>query len=366
MADRRGRRIAGAGAVGVAMVFAAAPLAHAAPDPGTSTAPAQPASGTDAQARLQPVADATTDPVQADFGLQKVRVGVQVKSGAWVPEGTTTAGTELTLTETGPAVDAPLVTTCTTDASTQQSGSTATFCTFPETEARVRAESRVRPLLTTQPTPPGTPADQGYLVLPGDTLTIQQTSVNANLVADPATATAAPCTFQDQDPICNTAAYVFDANGLPPAAVSDHASVVDGRSVTITVGSNDETHGAPATIEDVSDPAHGTVATVAGALRLTYTPDAGFAGTDTFTYTLVTANGRSTATVSVVVTAPDTTSAPAPTTPTPTPTMTTAPLANTGTPDGELAALAAGLLLAGGAATVAGRRGDPAPPPHPV
>lgn len=240
------------------------------------------------------------DPLQADFGAQKIRVGVQIKSGAYVPDGTTTAGTTVTIVETGDGVpDGSLTTTCQTEASTILPGSTESFCEFD--------------------------GDEDYVAAPGDSVTITQTTVNADLVIDSTPQNFGPC-----EPViipippydsCLPESATFTDDGVPPDAADDTATTVAGQSVDIDVLANDETNGAPTTIESVTQPAHGTVEIVPasdapGARRaaaqpaatssatLRYTPSAGFIGTDPFTYTISTANGTSTATVSVAVTAP--------------------------------------------------------------
>ena len=57
------------------------------------------------------------------------------------------------------------------------------------------------------------------------------------------------------------------------------------------------------TITAVTPPANGTVAITGGGTGVIYTPNANFAGTDTFTYTITDAAGLTdTATVTVTVT----------------------------------------------------------------
>ncbi len=57
-------------------------------------------------------------------------------------------------------------------------------------------------------------------------------------------------------------------------------------------------------VSAVSDPAHGTAAVTAGGTGVTYTPDAGHSGPDSFTYTVVDPDGHTaTANVNVTVTA---------------------------------------------------------------
>ncbi|MCO6003985.1 Ig-like domain-containing protein [Actinoallomurus purpureus] len=86
----------------------------------------------------------------------------------------------------------------------------------------------------------------------------------------------------------------------PTRAVDDTATTRQGSAVSVPVLAND-TATAP-TISNVTTPGHGT-ATISGG-NVTYTPAAGFAGTDTFTYTITTACGTSTATVTVTVLCP--------------------------------------------------------------
>ena len=87
-----------------------------------------------------------------------------------------------------------------------------------------------------------------------------------------------------------------------PVALDDTAAVVAGGSVDIPVEANDVgTVGPP---QDLTQPANGTAQVTAS---ITYTPNAGFVGTDTFTYTIcstVDTDVCATATVTVVVTAP--------------------------------------------------------------
>jgi hypothetical protein len=119
----------------------------------------------------------------------------------------------------------------------------------------------------------------------------------------------------------------------PPTAHDDSAKTQAGDVVTIDVLANDLRNGGGAlSIATVADPAHGT-ATIRNG-QVAYTPDSGFTGTDTFTYVARNSLGTATATVTVTVTG----------------------VANTGTPTGELLALAVLLIGSGGVATVAGRR----------
>ncbi|MEM7332261.1 MAG: tandem-95 repeat protein, partial [Chloroflexota bacterium] len=93
---------------------------------------------------------------------------------------------------------------------------------------------------------------------------------------------------------------VNDVNDAP-VAVDDTASTDEGVAVTIDVLANDsDADGDTLTVDSVTDPANGVV--VNNVTDVTYTPDAGFFGTDTFEYTVIDNNGGSdTATVTVTV-----------------------------------------------------------------
>jgi hypothetical protein len=94
---------------------------------------------------------------------------------------------------------------------------------------------------------------------------------------------------------------VVEANDLP-VAQDDAATTSEGTAVMIGVLSNDrDTDGDLLAIQAVTQPSHGRVSNEGATL--TYTPDDGFSGTDTFSYTLSDGRGGSdTAQVSVTVT----------------------------------------------------------------
>jgi hypothetical protein len=335
-------RVIGAGAAGVAAVFAVAPLANAdpsAPAPHATTAPrlsGAPVGGQRSQ--LAPKPAAATPEVTPDFGFQKVRVGVQIKSGAFVPDGTNTGDTTVTIVETGPNAETASAvngTSCQTVPGSEAPGSTETFCDFLPTDAAgARAAVARAGLVVPRDVPP---INHDYLAFPGDTVTFTQSTVNANLLIDPDPQTVGPCvvappqapnsaTRASTTPTCpgeGTAEIVtFNDAGLPPTAKNDTATDVSGKTVDIDVLGNDVTHGAPVSIDEITAPHHGTVtqtgAQSAAAARpfaaartapadppaIAYTSSAGFVGTDSFTYTITTANGSSRATVHVTVVAP--------------------------------------------------------------
>ena len=254
-------------------------------------------------ASARPKSEVVVDAVAPDFGFQKFRVGVKVTDGSWVPEGTTTVGTTFTITETGPGVGGSVTYTCTTDASTVEPGSTASYCLSSSPE-RSKLKAAAVGGVVVDPDDPSAPNSQLFVVSPGDTVTISQTTVRPNLVRTITNASIGPCVISpgaDECPGSAQSTVLFDNPGLPPIAKDDHRTTQEGQAINITVLSNDDpVHGAPVTALDVvSDPGHGT-AKVKGHL-IKYTPDAGFTGKDTFDYTYATPNGTATATVTVTI-----------------------------------------------------------------
>jgi hypothetical protein len=77
----------------------------------------------------------------------------------------------------------------------------------------------------------------------------------------------------------------------PPVAVDDTATTVNGFPVTINVLANDsDPDGDPLTVTGVTDPPNGT-AVNNGDGTVTFTPDCGFFGIDTFDYTISDGQG---------------------------------------------------------------------------
>jgi hypothetical protein len=310
-------RLVGAGTAGIAAVFAVAPFAGAAtpsPSPTPSAAPHHLGAGK--VKAPAPNAETTTSTAPApDFGIQKFRIGVQIKSGAYVPEGTTTAGSEVTIVETGP--NAPdTSTTCTTVADTEVPPSTETYCQFPVTDALRRA-ARAHHL--SQANVAALDPTDYYTAEPGDTVTLTQTTVEPNLVIDSVEQTRPPVVADDSCDfgfVCTTDPVTFTDPGLPPVAVDDHSTTKVNTPVDIDVTSNDDPKGAPTSISVTSQPSNGKAALVggidqqarqragSGTQTIEYTPKSGFVGHDEFTYTLTTANGSSLAHVFVTIKAP--------------------------------------------------------------
>ena len=106
---------------------------------------------------------------------------------------------------------------------------------------------------------------------------------------------------------------VLPRNPEAPTANDDTATTVQNTAVGIDVLANDtDPDGDPLQVLNASDPANGTVELYYDGFEnrttaLTYTPDAGFRGTDTFTYDMTDSDGFSegdggdTATVTVTV-----------------------------------------------------------------
>ena len=88
---------------------------------------------------------------------------------------------------------------------------------------------------------------------------------------------------------------------VPPVSSPDSAVTQPGAPVQIPVTEND--NGSGLVVTSTTDPAHGTV-TVNEDGTITYTPEPGFSGTDSFTYTTTDSSGRATtSTVMVTVAA---------------------------------------------------------------
>ncbi|MDX6284802.1 MAG: hypothetical protein QOG53_287 [Frankiales bacterium] len=89
----------------------------------------------------------------------------------------------------------------------------------------------------------------------------------------------------------------------PPVLVDDAVAMDANTTKNIAVLANDTAVSAPLTLTSLGTPAHGTVTKNANG-SVTYAPDAGFDGTDTFTYTATNVlGGVATATVTVTVNA---------------------------------------------------------------
>jgi len=106
-------------------------------------------------------------------------------------------------------------------------------------------------------------------------------------------------------------AWAVSAGDVPSppalgAGVSDRVTTVKGVAVPVSVLANDLDFSSPSTVGVASAPAHGGVVVTGspggpGAVLATYTPAAGFAGTDSFIYSVTDGTSSDTATVYVTV-----------------------------------------------------------------
>lgn len=303
-------RVLGVGAAGLAAALAVVPVAAAQSTP-SGDGPAK-SSHPDAGATTVRPRASTSTSVAPGFGLQKFRVGVQIKSGAWVPAGTTTAGSQVHIVETDSGGTTVNDTTCTTLAETIDPGSTESYCRFDDIPSSVRRATKRHADDFT-----GDPADY-YYPAPGDTVTLTQSTVEPNLVIDPVTQTKEPVERSTCADLCETTPVTFNDAGPPPAATDDTATTQTPNAVDIDVLANDDPpDGAPTTLSVIDGPAHGSAqptnqepgtgrrrANAAGDPQIRYTPEAGYVGDDSFVYQLSTPNGTATATVRVGVGAP--------------------------------------------------------------
>ena len=94
-----------------------------------------------------------------------------------------------------------------------------------------------------------------------------------------------------------------DADNGAPTAATDQVTVGEDEAVVIDVLDNDtDPEGDALTVTAVAQPANGTAAVTDDGETVTYTPDAGYSGSDTFTYTVTDADGNTaTGTVTVEV-----------------------------------------------------------------
>lgn len=101
----------------------------------------------------------------------------------------------------------------------------------------------------------------------------------------------------------NVAVTVERGQNFPPDAVDDTAATEEGTPITIAVLANDsDPNGDPITISALTQPSNGS-ATDNGNGTITYRPNAGFMGSDSFTYTITDGRGGTdTARVTVTVT----------------------------------------------------------------
>ncbi|BBH65032.1 hypothetical protein ACTI_17170 [Actinoplanes sp. OR16] len=172
----------------------------------------------------------------------------------------------------------------------------------PDLEPAAAAELTLPTGLTAGALPPGCSSTGQVITCPlGPLLPGHQASVTIPATAGSAAAANAVATLEasgtGRDTVSgnDTATATLVVN-TPPDAVADNATTTNGAPVTIDVLAND-TGGTATSI--VTNPAHGAAVVEADG-TITYTPVAGWTGTDTFTYEAADAYGGSdTATVTV-------------------------------------------------------------------
>ena len=118
----------------------------------------------------------------------------------------------------------------------------------------------------------------------------------------------APGYIAEADYFENTAApFVTEDGGstnTAPAASDDSAAAAQDTAVVLDVLANDsDADGDPLTVTAVTAPSNGT-AVINADNTITYTPDAGFTGADSFTYTVSDGTDSDTATATVTVSPP--------------------------------------------------------------
>ncbi len=110
-------------------------------------------------------------------------------------------------------------------------------------------------------------------------------------------------------PFTGSRGYTLTVNDTPPVANDGSATVASGsanNTLTLNI-----TGGTPSTLSIASGPSHGSLS-VFSTTSVSYTPDAGYAGTDTFTYTVDNNAGTSSlATFTITVSPPTVTLSPA-------------------------------------------------------
>jgi hypothetical protein len=318
--------VAGAAVMGSALTLA--PAAHAADtvvDPGTSAEPSDPPAedpppvdppetpadpGTDdpADPPADEPADESTEPnaelaaperkgqdsrasteaapaaVTPDYGYNKFRVGVQIEDGRYIPDGVTTLGSQIRITETGPNVpDGEVSRTCTTTL-VDPVDPTTTYCEDFNLGDTPLAD----------------------FVVPefGDSVTITQITVNNGLRIVDGTKIDVPECNPEESPDClfNAGDILLTDAPPPPQTADDETCVDPGEPVSIDVLDNDNLRGAPLTdLEVTLDPDQGS-ASVTGSgddRRIRFSPSTSFSGSDSFDYRITTDNGSADATVDV-------------------------------------------------------------------
>lgn len=235
------------------------------------------------------------DPMAPNFGSQKYRVGVQVASGAYVPDGTTTVGSTFEIvTTSGDGVTTTQ--TCTTVPPANLDGSS--FC-------------------------PATNPFGSRDLSAGDRAVITQTKAPEGLLPDPDPVVIEPCDLDVGS--CPTVTALFESPGsiLPETTPDTATAEQGGEPIVIDVLAND-TSEDPNTDLEVTPlpPEQGTIEVIgeaappvsetpgdvgilavpsAGSLALRYTPPANFSGEVPVEYTVTNSNGSTSGTLTITV-----------------------------------------------------------------
>lgn len=262
--------LAAAGLAGAASLVAFAAPAHAAPAPAApAKTPADDATATKSQAPKRTLA--------ADFGNQKLRVGIEPAKGAVDAEGKpldtlATAGTTLRVTGNGPQ-GASGSFDCKTVDTTPGDPTDPTFCEgnlFNQNPFdNGGGTSPMRRANVVSPSPDG-PLNL-YNIPAGWTATVEQISPLTGLRKAPPE-TLPTCTVESDNVNCTetlpgsqfsrtkSTDVVLVAPGIPPVARDDSADTTQGTAVTIDISDNDTGNAPIDTVELAKKAGHGTVA----------------------------------------------------------------------------------------------------------
>lgn len=138
---------------------------------------------------------------------------------------------------------------------------------------------------------------------PGDSGTIVQLSFTVTAMADATLTISAADDLASFSTRPGQFTFELPPTNNPPMASDDMATTEEDTPVVIDVLANDsDSDGNSLTITAVTQGDHGNTVVNNGA-TVTYTPDAGFTGSDEFTYTVSDGTDQVTATVMVTVTA---------------------------------------------------------------
>jgi CshA-type fibril repeat protein len=152
---------------------------------------------------------------------------------------------------------------------------------------------------------PGTAGQQSTFAVAGEGTFTDDGSGTVTFTPDPGfvgTSTASYTVEDDLNTTSNAATITVTVDPIPPVATDDSTSTTFETAVSIPVLINDyDPTGDTLVISSVTQPLGGTVSFTPQGL-MTYTPQPGFFGLDTFTYTLENSTGETAiATVSVTV-----------------------------------------------------------------